>query len=125
VVEELFPGSVSLVAEVDVDEGIVLWLDGFLDEGHGGLLGRPASLLDVAIGTGADDVIPHRFSAHTPGDDVVERELTGGEAISAVLAFVLVASEDVSAIELDIGAREAVVKEQANDPRDGDVEIDG
>ena len=56
---------------------------------------------------------------------MVERELAGGEAFAAVLAFVLVASEDVSAIELDVGAREAVVKEQANDPRDGDVEIDG
>ena len=33
-VEELFPGAVSLVAEVNVDEGIVLWPDGFFDEAH-------------------------------------------------------------------------------------------
>ena len=124
-VEELFPGSVSLVAEVDVYERVAFWLDGPLDEGHCGLLGRSASLLDVAIGTGANDVLPHGFSAHTPGDDVVERELTGGEAVSAILAFVLVAGEDVSTIEFYVGARQAVVEEQANDPRDGDVEIYG
>ena len=34
VVEELFPAFVSVVAEVEVDEGVVPGLDGLLDEHH-------------------------------------------------------------------------------------------
>ncbi len=37
-VEELFPAFVSLVAEMDVDKGIVQGLDGLFDERHAGLL---------------------------------------------------------------------------------------
>jgi len=36
-VEELFPAFVSVVAEVDVDEGVVAGLDGLLDERHAGM----------------------------------------------------------------------------------------
>ena len=36
-VEELFPAFVSVVAEVDVDEGVVPGLDGLLDERHAGM----------------------------------------------------------------------------------------
>jgi len=38
VVEELFPAFVSVVAEVDVDEGVVPGLDGLFDECHAGML---------------------------------------------------------------------------------------
>jgi len=38
VVEELFPAFVSLVAKMDVDEGVVQGLDGLFDEGHAGML---------------------------------------------------------------------------------------
>ena len=37
VVEELFPAFVSVVAEVDVDEGVVPGLDGLFDELHAGM----------------------------------------------------------------------------------------
>ena len=72
-VEELFPASVSLVAEVDVDERVVSGPDGFLDELHGGVLGRSAAFFDVAGRTRTDDILPDGFSAQTPRDDVVER----------------------------------------------------
>ena len=42
---------------------------------------------------------------------------------SAILASVLVAGEDVPAVELDVGPRQAVVEKQPDDPRYGDVEI--
>jgi len=77
VVEELLPGVVSLVAEVDVDERVVLRLDGLLDECHTGQLWSPASFFDVAAGTGANDVFPDGFSAHASRYDVVERKLAG------------------------------------------------
>ncbi|MHC4265747.1 MAG: hypothetical protein ACYSUK_07430 [Planctomycetota bacterium] len=36
-----------------------------------------------------------------------------------------VAGVDISAVELDFGSRQTIVEEQAYDPGDGDVEIDG
>lgn len=56
---------------------------------------------------------------------MVEGQFAGGETSAAILAGVFVAGEDVAAIELDLGAREAVVEEQADNAGDGDVEIYG
>ena len=67
VVEELLPRAIALVAEVDVEHGAVLGLDGLLDEGHAGLLGGPAALFHVAVGAGTDDVVPGRLAAHAAG----------------------------------------------------------
>ena len=72
-VEELFPASVAVVAQVDVDEGIVFRLDGFLDECQAGLFGGSATFFDIAFGAGADNVLPDSLAAHTPGDNVVKR----------------------------------------------------
>ena len=124
-VEELFPGSVSLVSEVDVYEGVVLWSDGHFDECHACLLWCSASFFDVALGAGTDNIIPEGLSAHTSWDNVVEREFAGPESLAAILAFVPIAGEDVSSIEFDVGSRQAVVKEQADDAWHCDVEIDG
>lgn len=44
-------------------------------------------------------------------------------AFAAILTAVLVPCEDVSAIELYFGPRQAVIKQQPNDSRHGDVEI--
>ncbi len=72
-VEELLPALVTLVAEMNVNERIVLWLDGFLDQLHPGVLWGSTAFFDVALGAGADNVFPDRFAAHTPGDYMVER----------------------------------------------------
>jgi len=58
VVEELLPGMVAGLAEMDVDEGIVPGLDGFLDQCQSGLFWGSASFFDVAVGAGADDIFP-------------------------------------------------------------------
>jgi len=58
VVEELFPASVSLVAEVDVDERIVSGPDGFLNKLHPGVFGSLASFFNVAGCAGANDIFP-------------------------------------------------------------------
>jgi len=125
VVEELLPASIAGLAEVDVDHRIVSGLDGFLDKRQSGLFRHSASLFDVAVGAGADDIFPVRFAAHTAGDDVVEREFAGREATATILAAIFVAGEDVSAVEFHIVLRQAVVKQQPNNPRHGDIEVDG
>jgi len=73
VVEELFPASVSVVAEVDVDERVVPGLDGLFDELHAGMFWGMAAFFDVTGRAGTNDVFPCRFAAHTPRGYVVER----------------------------------------------------
>ena len=126
VVEELFPASVASAAEVDVYEGVAFWFYGSCDEGHTGLLGGFAAFFYVAFGAGADDIFPDGSAAHAFGDDVVEGEFFGGVFFAAVLAGVPVASEDVPAVEFDVlCSGQVVVEEQADDARDGDIEVDG
>jgi len=125
VVEELLPAFVARVAEVDVDEGVALRLYRFLDESEAGLLGGSAALFHVAARASANHIRPGWFAAHASGDNVVEGQLAGWEAPATILAFVFVACVDVSAIELYLVTREAVVEEQAYDSGDGDVEIYG
>ena len=49
-VEELFPALVSLVAEVDVDEGVVAGLDGLFNELHAGKFwGLTASSISMSL----------------------------------------------------------------------------
>ena len=71
-VEELFPASIAVVAEVDVDEGIVSGPNGLLDEFHAGVLWRPAAFLDVTGGAGTHDVAPGGLAAQRSRDHVVE-----------------------------------------------------
>ena len=120
-VEELFPGAVSLVSEVDSDYGVVFWSYRFFDQLHSGLLGRAPALLDVASGASTDNIRPRRFPAQTSRDDVVQRKLARGITLAAILAFVLIAGEDVPPIELHLGSRQPIVEEQPNYPRHRDM----
>ena len=72
-VEELFPAFVSLVAEVDVDQGVVSRSGGLFDQSHAGVFRGPAALSDVAGRAGADDVLPDCLAAGAARDYVVER----------------------------------------------------
>jgi len=56
---------------------------------------------------------------------VVERQFAGWETFAAILAAVSVAGEDVPPIEFYLASRQTVVEQQADNPRDGDVEIYG
>jgi len=56
---------------------------------------------------------------------VVERQFGGRGFFSAILAAVFVAGEEVAAVEFDLVAGQTVVKEQANNLGNGDIEIDG
>ena len=72
-VEELFPASVAVVAEMDVDKGVVPGPDGLFNKLHPGVFGSSASFFYVALGAGANNIFPGCFAAHASGDDVVER----------------------------------------------------
>ena len=125
VVEELFPGAVAALVDVEGDDGGVFGFDGLVDECHAGFVGWPAAFFDVAFDAGADDVLPGGFTAAAAGYDMIEAEFRGGQVLTTVLAAASVAGEDVAAVEGDAGSRHAVVGEQADDAGDGDAEVDG
>ena len=122
-VEELFPTLISVVPEMDVGERVVSGSGGFFDQLHAGVLRAPAAFPDVAGRAGTDDIFPDRFAADTSRDYVVERQFAGWEAFSAVLADVFVAGEDVATVELNFVSRQAVVKQQPDYARHGDMEM--
>src|SRR5205823_4971926 len=82
-------------------------------------------LADVARHAGADDVVPGAYAALAARHDVVQAQLRGRIALAAVLALVVVAREDVAAVELHRLLRQLVVVEQADDPRHLDLAVDG
>ena len=72
-VEKLFPASVAVVVQVDVDEWVVPGLDGLFNKLHSCGFRSSASFFDVAFGAGTDYVFPCCFAAHTSRYDMVER----------------------------------------------------
>jgi len=58
VVEELLPASVSVVAEVDMEERVVPGLNGLSDKLHPGAFWSSAAFFDVAGCAGAHDIFP-------------------------------------------------------------------
>ena len=109
-VEELLPGTVAGLAEVNVNKRVVLRLYRFLNKSHAGYFRSAAAFSSVAAGTGTNNVIPGRFAAHSARNDMVERQLSGRETFATVLAAALVAGKDITTVKLDIGTRQTVVK---------------
>ena len=59
------------------------------------------------------------------GNHVVERQIGGRHLLAAILAAAAVAGVDVAAVELHILPGELVITQQADDPRDRDLESHG
>jgi hypothetical protein len=124
VVEKLFPASVSLMAEVDVDERVVAGFDGLFYQFHAGIMRAFATLLHITGRTGTDDILPRSLAAHASRDDVVQRQLAGREMFTAILASVLITSKNIAAVELYLGSWQPVVKKQSDNPWYCHMEID-
>ena len=65
------------------------------------------------------------YTALAARHDVVQAQLRGRELLAAVLALVVVAREDVAAVELHRLLRQLFVAEQANDARHLDFAVGG
>ncbi len=124
VIEELFPASVAVVVEMNADNRVASGLYRLCDEPHAGLFRGPAALLDVAPGAGTNHIVPSALAAPAPRNNVINGEFRQREFTPAVLTVVAVPGENVSAVELDRRSRQAVVEQQPDDPRHGDIKID-
>ena len=110
-VNEVCPGLVAGFCKGGVKDGAPAWGFGFTDETHAGLGRGAVGFAGVAGDAGADDIIPCHFSSLFPRDDVVEIELGTVEFLTAVLAGIFVAFEDVLSGKFDFTFRHAVVQQ--------------
>ena len=90
---------------MDVNERIVSWFYGLLDEPNTRLFWSSAALSDVTFRTGTNNICPNGLSAHTARYNVVKRQLAGWPALAAILTFVFIASKDISAIKFHFTSR--------------------
>ena len=60
------------MAQVNVNERVVLGFGGLLNQSQSRLLGRSAAFFHVAVGSGTDDIRPGGFAARAARKDVVK-----------------------------------------------------
>jgi len=123
VVEELFPALVSLVPEVDMNERIPLGLERLSDKFHTGPFRSPSPFLSITACTRTYDIRPLGFATHTPGDNMIQRKLTGGVFFSAKLTSVSVPCENISAVKFDLASGQAVVEKKPDNSGHCNMEI--
>jgi hypothetical protein len=124
-VEELLPALVAVVGQMNVDDGVSLGPYGFCDQRHAGLIRRAAALAGVASRAGTNQIFPGRLAPGASRDDMVQRQFGRGIPLAAILAAVTVAGEDITTVKFDGRSRQAIIDQQPDDPRNGNVEMDG
>ena len=122
-VEELFPAFIPVMAQMNMQDRIAFGLDRLLNELHVGLLRRSPAFFGVTLSTRTDNIVPGIAAAECSRYDMVQRQFAGGELLAAILTSVAVTGKNIPAIEFDGLSRQPVVKQQSNDPRHGNIEI--
>jgi len=70
---------------------------------HLGLLQRPATLLEIAVGAGGHQVLPGVFAAEMARDYVIQRQMTSLN--STVLTGIVIPSKDLAFAEPNARSR--------------------
>ena len=110
----MFPAIVLVQREVDLHEWPPLWSFRFANQVHPGFLWCPVRLVRVAADAGANDIFPRRRSTAISRSDVIQIQILPLKSLSAILADVFVALENVVPGELDLFLRKTVVKHEQN-----------
>src|SRR5436305_2042984 len=100
ILQKRLPRLILAQRQLQVEQRAAFWLLRLADQRHMGLLRRAAAFLDVALDAGANDVLPRRMAALAARDDVVQAQFRGRELLAAELALIVVAGENVAAVEL-------------------------
>lgn len=108
-----------------MDEGAPAGALGFFEQGHIGLVREAVPFAGIAGNAGADDVFPSGLAAALTGKDVIEVESVPVEALSTVLAGVVVSFVDVLPGEFDFLAGETVELAEDDDSGYADEKTHG
>jgi len=124
-VEEGFPGTVAPGPEFQMNHRAAPRLLRQANQLHVRLARSPPAFAFVALRAGADQVRPVRGPALRTGNDVVQAQFAAGKPVPAILAPILIAREQVAAVELHPLPRQLVVAEQPDHARHPDLERNG
>src|SRR5262245_46902208 len=117
VVERGLPRLVLPVGKLEIQKRAALRLLRLADQAEVGLLGRAAALADVAAYASANYVLPGAGAALAARHHMVQAQFARRVLLTAVLALIVVAGEDIAAVELDRVLGQLLISKQPNHAR--------
>ena len=121
----MLPEIVLRCGKGNLDERPPFWPFGFADQAHVRFARKPVALACIAGDARANYVFPCGRPSAIAWHDVIQIELASIENLTAVLASVLVALEDIVARKLYFLLWKPIEHQQYNHPWDTDFERDG
>ena len=122
--EECSPDFIFWVVQLDRQNRALPGTFRFLHQLHSRLFRSSGSFLAVALEATADDIFPRRFASLAAGNHVVKTEMPEGQLHAAVLTRMVVAGEQVSAVETEGQLGDFVVAVQSDYPWNQNCKID-
>ncbi len=113
--QETAPDFVAHIVELPEDDRIAPRLGGLSDELHPCFARRSASLANIAIPAGADDIFPGGRTTPAAREDMIQTQPLRWITFTTILATVLVPQKNVPAVELNGVLGNPVVREEADD----------
>src|SRR6516165_11767313 len=124
-IDEVFPQVVLWRRKSNLDKRPPLRSLRFSDQAHVCFTRKPVALACIAGDARAHHVLPSRRPAPVARHDVIQVEFASIENLTAVLAGVLVALEDIVARKLYLLLWKPIEHQQHNHPWDTDFERNG
>ncbi len=121
----MFPEVVLRSGKRNLDKRPPFWPFGFADQTHVRFARKPIALARIARNARANHVLPSCGPSAIARHDVIQIKFASIEKLTAVLAGVLVALEDIVARKLYFLLWKPIEHQQHNHPWDTDFERDG
>ena len=123
-IKEVFPAVVVRHSKINLDERTPLGTFGLSNQMHAGFARGAVRFFGVTRDAGANDILPGSRASAIAGNDMVQVQILALEDLSAILAGIMIALEDVVARKLHFLFRHAVKQHQNDDAWDPDAERD-
>lgn len=123
--DELGLFGLGLMLIHQADERTPLWALRPAHQPHAGLMGHPICLLCVTANAGSNNIFPSGATTLITGDYVVKIQVALVVMPAAVLAGVVVAVEDIAAVEFDFLAWHPVIFAQKHHRWNAQAHFDG
>jgi hypothetical protein len=121
-IDEVLPEIVLRRGKCNLNERTPFWSFGFADQAHVRFARKAIAFARIASDARANDVFPRRSASAITRHHVIQIEFASIENLTAVLAGVLVALEDIVARKLYFLFRKPIEHQQHNHPWDTDLE---
>ena len=119
------PTVVMFQSQIDLHKGAPFRAFRLANKVNARLTGRAVGFSSVTEDAGTDDVFPGGRAPSIARGNVVQIQILSFKNLSAILAGIVVAFENIMSGKFDLLLRKAIEEEQQNDPRHADFEGNG